>query len=145
MNRLRYLIAACCLLLTLSSCQHRKDARTEDPADLARAIVDEVRGSVLPFWTDYAPAPDGGFYGTLQRDGTPETDAPRSGVLNARILWSFAAAARTWNDTLCLRLANRAQRYFIDTFIDPVHGGVYWLVAPDGTVMNGSKYAYALT
>lgn len=145
MNRLRYLIAACCLLLTLSSCQHRKDARTEDPADLARAIVDEVRGSVLPFWTDYAPAPDGGFYGTLQRDGTPETDALRSGVLNARILWSFAAAARTWNDTLCLRLANRAQRYFIDTFIDPVHGGVYWLVAPDGTVMNGSKYAYALT
>ena len=74
MNRLRYLIAACCLLLTLSSCQHRKDARTEDPADLARAIVDEVRGSVLPFWTDYAPAPDGGFYGTLQRDGTPETE-----------------------------------------------------------------------
>lgn len=145
MHKLRYFLAACCLLLTFGNCQQRKAGHTESPADLARNIVNEVRGSVLPFWTDYAPAPDGGFYGTLQRDGTPEPDAPRSGVLNARILWSFAAAARTWNDTLCLQLANRAQRYFIDTFIDSTNGGVYWLVAPDGTVMNGSKYAYALT
>lgn len=145
MNKLRYCISACCLLAALCCCQHPKAGFSEIPTALAQDIVNEVRNSVIPFWTDYAPAPDGGFYGTLLRDGTPEPDAPRSGVLNARILWSFAAAGRTWGDTLCLNLADRAQRYFLDTFIDPVHGGVYWLIAPDGSVINGSKYVYALT
>ena len=133
------------LAVLLCACQGRRTGPEEGPSALAEAIVSEVRGSVLPFWTDYAPAPDGGFYGTLLRDGTPQPDAPRSGVLNARILWSFSAAARTWGDTLCLRLADRAQRELISTFIDPQHGGVFWLTAPDGSVVNGTKYAYALT
>ena len=34
-------------------------------------IVTNVRDSVLPFWMDYAVAPDGGFYGTVLRNGTP--------------------------------------------------------------------------
>lgn len=133
------------LAVLLCACQGRRTGPEEGPSALAKAIVSEVRGSVLPFWTDYAPAPDGGFYGTLLRDGTPQPDAPRSGVLNARILWSFSAAARTWDDTLCLRLADRAQHELISTFIDPQHGGVFWLTAPDGSVVNGTKYAYALT
>ena len=80
------------LALLLCACQSRQTTQGEEASALARDIVDEVRGTVLPFWTDYAPAPDGGFYGTLLRDGTPQPDAPRSGVLNARILWSFSAA-----------------------------------------------------
>lgn len=56
---------------------------------LCAEIVANVRDSVLPFWMDYAVAPDGGFYGTVLRNGTPVVDAPRGGVLNARILWSF--------------------------------------------------------
>ncbi|WP_308759973.1 AGE family epimerase/isomerase, partial [uncultured Bacteroides sp.] len=77
--------------------------------------------------------------------GTPVADAPRGGVLNARILWSFSAAYRTFGNESYLRLANRAQRYFIDTFIDKKNGGVYWLVNPDGEVVNDSKYTYAMT
>ena len=65
---------------------------------LCAEIVANVRDSVLPFWMDYAVAPDGGFYGTVLRNGTPVVDAPRGGVLNARILWSFSAAYRTFGD-----------------------------------------------
>lgn len=101
-------------------------------------IVTNVRDSVLPFWMDYAVAPDGGFYGTVLRNGTPVVDAPRGGVLNARILWSFSAAYRTFKDEAYLKLADKSQRYFIDTFIDKEHGGVYWLVNPDGEVLNAS-------
>ena len=79
------------------------------------------------------------------RNGTPVVDAPRGGVLNARILWSFSAAYRTFGDESYLKLANKSQRYFIDTFIDKKNGGVYWLVNPDGEVVNASKYTYAMT
>ena len=72
---------------------------------------------------DYAVAPDGGFYGTVLRNGTPVVDASRGGVLNARILWSFSAAYRTFKDEAYLKLADKSQRYFIDTFIDKEHGG----------------------
>lgn len=65
--------------------------------------------------------------------------------MNARILWSFSAAYRTFGDESYLKLANKSQRYFIDTFIDKKNGGVYWLVNPDGEVVNASKYTYAMT
>ena len=68
-------------------------------------IVANVLDSVLPFWMDYAVAPDGGFYGTVLRNGTPVADAPRGGVLNARILWSFSAAYRTFGNESYLRFA----------------------------------------
>ena len=47
---------------------------------LCAEIVANVRDSVLPFWMDYAVAPDSGFYGTVLRNGTPVVDAPRGGV-----------------------------------------------------------------
>lgn len=114
-------------------------------ARMRTEIVANVLDGVLPFWMDYAVAPGGGFYGTVLRNGTPVADAPRGGVLNARILWSFSAAYRTFGNESYLRLANKSQRYFIDTFIDKEHGGVYWLVSPDGEVVNASKYTYAMT
>lgn len=57
----------------------------------------------------------------------------------------FSAAYRTFGDESYLKLANKSQRYFIDTFIDKKNGGVYWLVNPDGEVVNASKYTYAMT
>ena len=65
--------------------------------------------------------------------------------VECRILWSFSAAYRTFGDESYLKLANKSQRYFIDTFIDKKNGGVYWLVNPDGEVVNASKYTYAMT
>ena len=36
---------------------------------LCAEIVANVQDSVLPFWMDYAVAPDGGFYGMVLRPG----------------------------------------------------------------------------
>lgn len=122
-----------------------KSEQVNLPTKLRTEIVSDVRNNVLPFWTNYTVAADGGFYGSVLRDGTPVEDAPRGGVLNARILWSYSAAYRTFKEETYLKLANRSQRYFIDTFIDKVNGGVYWLVNPNGEVLNASKYTYAMT
>ena len=133
------LVASC-----LAGCRSHS-GETDMQTRMRTEIVTNVRDSVLPFWMDYAVAPDSGFYGTVLRNGTPVVDAPRGGVLNARILWSFSAAYRTFKDEAYLKLADKSQRYFIDTFIDKEHGGVYWLVNPDGEVLNASKYTYAMT
>ena len=133
------LVASC-----LAGCRSHS-GETDMQTRMRTEIVTNVRDSVLPFWMDYAVAPDGGFYGTVLRNGTPVVDAPRGGVLNARILWSFSAAYRTFKDEAYLKLADKSQRYFIDTFIDKEHGGVYWLVNPDGEMLNASKYTYAMT
>ncbi len=133
------LLSLCCL----TGCKNSSGA-TEIQTRLCREIVENVRESVLPFWMDYAAAPDGGFYGTVLRDGTPVADAPRGGVLNARILWSFSAAYHTFKEEVYQTFADKSQRNFIDTFIDKTYGGVYWLVNPDGEVQDASKYTYAM-
>lgn len=122
---------------------------TDSPARAQSAVTtlrDEIRAdlkeNILPFWQRYSVDPAGGFYGSLLRDGTPVADAPKGGVLNARILWTFSTAYCLYGDTVYRQLADRAQRYFIDHFIDPQYGGVYWLIKSDGTPLNTDKQTY---
>ena len=54
----------------------------------------ELTGHILPFWRNKVCDPYGGFFGMVDSDGVVDRNAPRSAVVNARILWSFAAATR---------------------------------------------------
>ncbi len=118
---------------------------TKAQPDAVRTLHDEItadlKDNILPFWEKHSIDPSGGFYGTLMRDGTPIADAPKGGVLNARILWTFSAAYRICGDTIYRNLADRAQRYFID----PQYGGVYWQIKADGTPLNTDKQTYGCT
>ena len=105
-------------------------------------IVSDLKDNILSFWEKYSVDPAGGFYGTVERDGTPVPDAPKGGVLNARILWTFSTAYRMYGNEAYRELADRAQRYFIDHFIDPEYGGVYWLIKADGTPLDTDKQTY---
>ena len=108
-------------------------------------VVSNIKESVLPFWINYSVDPSGGFYGTVYRDGTPDKNAPKGGVLNARILWTFSQAYRLYGGDEYLNMANRAQRYFIDHFIDPIYGGTFWQINADGTPQKGDiKQTYGL-
>ncbi|MDR0940358.1 MAG: AGE family epimerase/isomerase [Mediterranea sp.] len=118
-------------------------SQAQTPAELRDEIVTDLRENVLAFWQRHSVDPAGGFYGALSRDGTPISGAPKGGVLNARILWTFASAYRMYGDEEYRRLADRAQRYFIDHFIDPQYGGVYWQVKADGTPLDTNKQTYA--
>ena len=109
---------------------------------LYHEITSDLKNNILPFWEKYSVDPRGGFYGSLKRDGTPIADAPKGCVLNARILWTFSAAYRLYGNPSFRNLADRAQRYFIDYFIDPQYGGVYWQLTADGTPLNMDKQTY---
>ena len=105
-------------------------------------ITSDLKENILSFWERYSVDSSGGFYGSLGRDGAPIADAPKGGVLNARILWTFSTAYRMYGDTAYRKLADRAQRYFIDHFIDSQYGGVYWLIKADGTPLDTNKQTY---
>ena len=111
-------------------------------AQLKQEIVQDLTGNILPFWAKHSPDPSGGFYGTLNFDGTPRADAMKAGILNARILWTFSAAYRVLQDEQYLTLSNRAQRYFLDHFIDPEYGGSYYTVTAGGEPLNRQKNTY---
>jgi len=109
--------------------------------DSARRMLTEV---ILPFWMTRMVDARGGFYGRIDGCGNVYPEAVKGAVLNARILWTFAAAYRVMGDSAYLATATRAKRTLIDTFIDPQFGGVFWSVNPDGTPCDTKKQIYAL-
>lgn len=114
------------------------------PIDVLRSeIVSDLKNNILPFWEKHIVDPAGGFYGMVGRDGTPVMDAPKGSVLNARILWTFSMAYRLYGNEAYKKLADRAQHYFINQFIDPHYGGVYWSVKADCTPLETDKQTCA--
>ncbi|MDH6306374.1 mannose/cellobiose epimerase-like protein (N-acyl-D-glucosamine 2-epimerase family)/O-glycosyl hydrolase [Parabacteroides sp. PF5-5] len=135
------------VLLALFSLLPVSSPATEDKAELSQMreeIVDDLQYNILPFWEKYAPDPSGGFYGTILHDGTPVADAEKGLVLNARILWTFSAAYRLFENENHKLLADRARKYLFDYFIDPDYGGAYWSVKADGSPGNTEKQTYGI-
>ena len=101
--------------------------------------------NILRFWqermVDYR---QGGFYGRIDGYNVLHPDAEKGAVLNARILWTFAAAARVLNNTPYSILAARAYDYLMQWFMDREQGGVYWSLNADGTPLDTKKQTYAI-
>lgn len=123
------------LILVLANCSSHQDIPLETGPyqPLREQVTQNLIESILPFWMENAPSMDGGFYGTIQRDGTGIPDAPKGGVMNARILWTFSTAARMLGLDSYRQMADRAQKEFIAHFVDKQQGGTFWSIAPDGT------------
>ena len=101
--------------------------------------------NILRFWqermVDYQ---QGGFYGRIDGYNVLHPDAEKGAVLNARILWTFSAAARVLHNTPYRILAARAYDYLMQRFMDREQGGVYWSLNADGTLLDTKKQTYAI-
>ena len=100
--------------------------------------------NILTYWQTYAvDTAKGGFYGEVGLNNIPKPDAAKGIVLNSRILWTFAAAARhTRRAADYLPLARRAYDYIDTCFRDRDYGGVYWSVDANGKPLDTSKQLY---
>ena len=106
---------------------------------------DVLTHNILPFWsTRMVDQKEGGFLGCIDGEGNVIADAEKGAILNARILWSFAAAYRVLRKPEYLDMANRAKAYIIDHFIDHEHGGVFWSVDCKGRPLDTKKQSYAI-
>jgi cellobiose epimerase len=101
----------------------------------------ELTGNILPFWTDRALDPDGGFYGLIDCDLNVDRTAERSLVLNTRILWTFSAASRLAGGGH-RKVADHAFDYIMRKFRDTEYGGLFWMLDHDGNPVSDRKQIY---
>ena len=105
-------------------------------------VRENLTSCILPYWLRLKD-PRGGFYGEVAADGTILYDAPRGVILNARIIWSFAAAYQALPDAAYLVAAVHARDYFLEHFCDHKYGGVYWSVDAAGERLDTKKQLYS--
>ena len=111
--------------------------------DCLARIETDLRQNVLPFWIGRVVDRAGGtFLGALTNDLVPDRTAERGALLTTRILWTYAAAYRQYRDPAYLAMADHAYADLLARFHDPVHGGFYWSVAADGSVLRDRKQIY---
>jgi len=110
---------------------------------LKQELKEELTHNILPFWmVKMADTERGGFYGQMTGKDQLILNAPKGGILNARILWSFSAAALYFKNPVYIEYAKRAKTYIFNHFFDEENGGVYWKLNADGTPDDTKKQIY---
>ena len=108
-------------------------------------VREVLEDNILRFWIERMQDEEhGGFYGRIDNQNILHADADKGAILNARILWTFSAAYRVLGKSEYLKIVTRAKRYFIDHFIDPEYGGVYWSLDYKGQPKDTKKQFYAI-
>ncbi len=112
---------------------------------MRQEMLDVLENNILRFWLDnMQDRENGGFYGRIDGKGQLQPEAEKGAILNARILWSFAAAYRVLKKQEYLEAATRARNYIIENFIDPDYGGVFWSLDHKGRPLDTKKQFYAI-
>jgi len=115
----------------------------ETMESLRDALRDELDRNILGFWVARAVDEQrGGFIGRMSNTNEIEAEAPKGLILNTRILWTFSAAYRVFEETQYLDLAQRALAYIEDYFLDREHGGLFWLLDHQGLPFDDKKRVY---
>ena len=102
------------------------DVQTFIQSDFGQQLERELTGNILPFWmTHVVDRVNGGFYGAVTNDLQVDNSVPRSAILCARILWTYAAAYRILGAEQYASMARWAYDYLTRAFWDHDYGGVY--------------------
>ena len=101
--------------------------------------------NILQYWMQYSiDETNNGFTGRIDDNNKIDASAPKGAVLNARILWTFAATYNQTGQLNYLANADRAYNYLQQHFIDKEWGGIYWSVNYKGEPLDTKKQIYAL-
>ncbi len=137
-------------MTSLASAAGVRAAETPPPApsaarllELADSAEKELRGNILPFWLKNARDREhGGFHAYIGEDMKVRDDFPRGALLTSRILWTFSAVYRKYQDPEYLEMARWAYRDLADRFTDKEQGGLFWTAHADGQPADGHKQIY---
>jgi len=100
--------------------------------------------NILSYWIKYSvDEKSNSFYGAADLDGKPVLTANKSCVLNARILWTFSAAAKTYDNPEYSRIADMAYEVLKRDFLDPEYGGYFMEISSENKPVNDIKHTYA--
>ena len=114
-----------------------------DTTALLQRIEADLRQNILPFWINHVvDHARGSFHGSMTNDLVVDGTAERGALLTTRILWTYAAAYRRYRDPAHLAMADYAYGDLIRHFHDVQHGGFFWSIAADGSVLRDRKQVY---
>jgi len=100
--------------------------------------------NILEYWTKYGIEKNGnGFYGAVDLNNEPVLSANKTCVLNARILWTFAAAAKAYPSKGYEEIAHKAYKVVTEDFADAEYSGYFMELTSDNRVANDIKHTYA--
>ena len=108
-----------------------------------KEIAKELKNNILTFWSKSIDNENGGFLGKILNNGEIIENAPKSAVLNTRILWTYSAVYRKFKEEKYLELAQRSYEYIKEHFRDKLNSGIYWMLDYKGTPINTKKQIYA--
>lgn len=109
-----------------------------------KTAADHELEQILHWWINHMTDPkNGGFYGRIDSFNHLHEKADKGIILNTRILWTFAAAARITQKDQYRVVAEKACQYILHHFWDVVYEGVYWMLNNKGEVVNDRKQIYA--
>jgi mannobiose 2-epimerase len=99
--------------------------------------------AVLPFWERFSVDRDyGGFITHLARDGAITDSSEKFLVMQARMIYSFAAGAELGGPAEWLSLADQGAEFLMQHFRDRVHDGWFWSTSRQGQPMQTAKRTY---
>jgi mannobiose 2-epimerase len=118
---------------------------TNKTRKLKEELKAELSDNILPYWMSQAiDLEQGGFLGHIDFSGQADLLAPKGGILNARILWTFSSASRILKNPEYLEMATRSYDYVVDFFLDKKYGGTFWELNYRGDRLNTKKQIYSL-
>lgn len=99
---------------------------------------------VLEPWLKASLQSDGYMKPGFSRDwqATPQGQPATSLILQARNVWAFAKGYKLTENPALYDGARKGADFMLEHFKDPVNGGWYKAVAPDGKVLDDSKELY---
>lgn len=111
---------------------------------LRDALRRELREDILPFWSKTVIDPEHGFHGFVSDGGVVDPLAPKSGVLAARLVWTYSAAYRHLGDEALRRTADQLLAWLTPRLWDDVHGGTFWMLDHAGQPLSDRKQTYGV-
>ena len=109
---------------------------------IAQAARGMLEDTILPFWMNLRDDDHGGYYGLVDFDLRVDKTAEKGCILNSRILWFFATAARVTGRADLADHARHAYRFLTAHCLDRDCGGVYWSLTCDGHPLDTTKHTY---
>ncbi len=101
----------------------------------------ELAQGIFSFWKKLKDADNGGFYGRLDSSLRLYKEAEKGVTLTSRILYFFSEYYLLFKDEEALALADEAFRFLLKA-IDPLYGGIYWMLDYKGKPIDKRKVAY---
>jgi mannobiose 2-epimerase len=125
-----------CLLLLVSACGERQHIDVEwHRQDLTEGL--------LKHWLQVAPTRSGAMRSAFDQQWRPLAAQPNNLIDQSRLVYSLIRGYELTGERRFLDAATGGADFLLAHYHDPVHGGFFMRVAPDGTVLSDGKNTYA--